>query len=102
MPNPMAKKLFEAVWAKGTGDGAEVQERSLLVESKMLEDIWVFNNVLVFDSVLILGHGVEVPEGALLVEAKMLEDIWIFNDVLVLDDALVLEDMVRVEVDLLS
>lgn len=74
----------------------------MLAEDKMLEDIWVFNNVLVFDSVLTLGDGAEVPERALLVEAKMLENIWTFNDVLVLDDVLVLEDVVRAKVDVLS
>ena len=47
-------------------------------------------------NVLILGNDVEAPERALLVESKMLEQIWIFRDMLLL------EDLVRVEVDVLS
>lgn len=61
-----------------------------MVEGKILEGIWVMNNVL------ILGNGVEAPERALLVESKMLEQIWIFRNMLLL------EDIVRVEVDVLS
>jgi len=61
-----------------------------VVEGKILEGIWVMSNVL------ILGNDVESPERALFVESKMLEQIWIFRDMLLL------EDMVRVEVDLLS
>ena len=75
----MAVRLFEAVWVNvvvDAADAAEVPERPLLVEARMLEDIWAFDNVL------ILGDGAEALERAVLVEAKMLEHIWIFSDVL--------------------
>ncbi|MCJ1342702.1 hypothetical protein MMC31_000890 [Peltigera leucophlebia] len=66
------------------GDGAEVPERALLVEAKILEDTWVVNNVVVLDDVLVLS------------------DVLVVNDALVLDNVLVLQEAIRVEVDVLS
>lgn len=60
MPNPIAVERFEAVWDEGIGDGAKVPERSLLVEAKMLQDVWAVGNALVLDSTLVLEYVIRV------------------------------------------